>query len=43
MSDDKDKSDLVDGMWVKVPNVFESHEFDFMSEEVSSTGVDGSN
>ncbi|CUA74370.1 Metal resistance protein YCF1 [Rhizoctonia solani] len=33
MSDDEDKYNLVDGVWVKVPNLFESREYDFISEE----------
>ncbi|EUC54455.1 hypothetical protein RSOL_049780, partial [Rhizoctonia solani AG-3 Rhs1AP] len=34
MSDDEDKYNLVDGAWVKVPNLFESREFEFISEEM---------
>ncbi|KAG8709298.1 hypothetical protein FRC11_005681 [Ceratobasidium sp. 423] len=34
MSDDEDKYNLVDGTWVKVPNLFESREFEFVSDEM---------
>ncbi|KAB5590972.1 Metal resistance protein YCF1 [Ceratobasidium theobromae] len=34
MSDDEDKYNLVDGTWVKVPNLYESREFEFISNEM---------